>query len=261
MRRRWRVEDLARRADVSVDTIRFYQKRRLLPPPEREGRVAWYGPEHLERLARIRELRARGPHARADRAHARRRARRHRRAARGRGRSGRRRRTRRVPRPSSSSPTGRVCRSRCSKPSPAKACSCRASTTASRATRRPTSRSCNRVCACSNRASRSPTCSRSPANTTTRRATSPRPRSRSSTSYVRTPLRESDLPDDEKAEQLVAGVPHAAARGDHARRAPLPPCAPRGRAGAPRIGRRRHRSLRAVNAEAGAPARSGAGRT
>ena len=57
---RWRVEDLARRGDVSVDTIRFYQKRRLLPPPVREGRVAWYGPEHLERLARIRELRGRG---------------------------------------------------------------------------------------------------------------------------------------------------------------------------------------------------------
>ena len=57
---RLRVEDLAARADVSVDTIRFYQKRRLLPPPAREGRVAWYGPEHLERLARIRELQAHG---------------------------------------------------------------------------------------------------------------------------------------------------------------------------------------------------------
>ena len=57
---RWRVEDLARRGDVSVDTVRFYQKRRLLPPPDREGRVAWYGPEHLERLERIRELRGRG---------------------------------------------------------------------------------------------------------------------------------------------------------------------------------------------------------
>jgi DNA-binding transcriptional MerR regulator len=56
----WRVEDLARRADLSVDTIRFYQKRRLLAAPERVGRIAWYGPEHLERLARIRELRSRG---------------------------------------------------------------------------------------------------------------------------------------------------------------------------------------------------------
>jgi DNA-binding transcriptional MerR regulator len=57
---RWRVEDLARQADVSVDTIRFYQKRRLLPPPAREGRVAYYGAEHAERLARIRELRGQG---------------------------------------------------------------------------------------------------------------------------------------------------------------------------------------------------------
>jgi DNA-binding transcriptional MerR regulator len=56
----WRVEELAREADVSVDTIRFYQKRRLLPAPRREGRLGFYGPEHLERLARIRELRRRG---------------------------------------------------------------------------------------------------------------------------------------------------------------------------------------------------------
>ena len=55
-----RVEDLAGRADVSVDTIRFYQKRRLLPPPERRGRIAWYGAEHVERLARIKDLQQRG---------------------------------------------------------------------------------------------------------------------------------------------------------------------------------------------------------
>jgi len=57
---RLRVEELAEKADVSVDTIRFYQKRHLLEPPAREGRVAWYGPEHLERLARIRDLQAQG---------------------------------------------------------------------------------------------------------------------------------------------------------------------------------------------------------
>jgi len=40
----------ARGADgTSVDTIRFYQKRRLLDPPRRDGRIAWYGPEHRER--------------------------------------------------------------------------------------------------------------------------------------------------------------------------------------------------------------------
>ncbi|MCZ7529082.1 MAG: MerR family transcriptional regulator [Acidimicrobiia bacterium] len=56
----WRVEELARRGDVSVDTVRFYQKRRLLPPPRREGRIAWYGPSHLTRLGRIRELQGEG---------------------------------------------------------------------------------------------------------------------------------------------------------------------------------------------------------
>jgi DNA-binding transcriptional MerR regulator len=55
-----RVEELAGRADVSVDTIRFYQKRRLLPPPERRGRIAWYGAEHVDRLARIKDLQRRG---------------------------------------------------------------------------------------------------------------------------------------------------------------------------------------------------------
>jgi DNA-binding transcriptional MerR regulator len=55
-----RVEDLARLTGVSVDTIRFYQKRRLLPPPRRQGRIAWYGPEHVERIDRIRELQQRG---------------------------------------------------------------------------------------------------------------------------------------------------------------------------------------------------------
>ena len=56
----YRVDALAAKADVSVDTIRFYQSRGLLPPPRREGRVAWYGDEHVERLARIRRLQARG---------------------------------------------------------------------------------------------------------------------------------------------------------------------------------------------------------
>jgi DNA-binding transcriptional MerR regulator len=55
-----RVEELARRAEVSVDTIRFYQKRQLLPAPRREGRIAWYGADHVERLQRIKELQRQG---------------------------------------------------------------------------------------------------------------------------------------------------------------------------------------------------------
>jgi DNA-binding transcriptional MerR regulator len=54
------VAELAELAGLSVDTVRFYQKRGLLAPPAREGRVGWYGPAHAERLARIRELQAQG---------------------------------------------------------------------------------------------------------------------------------------------------------------------------------------------------------
>lgn len=57
---RLRVDDLAARSGVSVDTVRFYQSRGLIPPPMREGRVAWYSAEHLERLGRIRDLKSRG---------------------------------------------------------------------------------------------------------------------------------------------------------------------------------------------------------
>jgi DNA-binding transcriptional MerR regulator len=56
----YRVEELAARAATSVDTIRYYQSRNLLPPPTRSGRVAWYDDDHLERLAHIRRLQGRG---------------------------------------------------------------------------------------------------------------------------------------------------------------------------------------------------------
>ncbi len=55
-----RVEQLSARSDVAVDTIRYYQSKGLLDPPRREGRVAWYGDGHLERLTRIRSLQQRG---------------------------------------------------------------------------------------------------------------------------------------------------------------------------------------------------------
>ncbi|MGQ0805269.1 MAG: MerR family transcriptional regulator [Actinomycetota bacterium] len=55
----WRIDDLAHKAGVTVDTIRYYQRERLLPPAERAGRNKLYGPEHLHRLERIRELQCR----------------------------------------------------------------------------------------------------------------------------------------------------------------------------------------------------------
>lgn len=57
---RYRVDELAERGGVSVDTVRFYQTKGLLPRPEREGRVAWYDDAHLERLERIRDLKDKG---------------------------------------------------------------------------------------------------------------------------------------------------------------------------------------------------------
>lgn len=55
-----RVEQLAARAGVTVDTVRYYQSRGLLPAPRREGRVALYGRDHLTRLERIKDLQAKG---------------------------------------------------------------------------------------------------------------------------------------------------------------------------------------------------------
>ena len=57
---RYRVEQLAAACEVSVDTVRYYQSRGLLEPPAREGRVAWYGPEHIERIRDVRGLQRKG---------------------------------------------------------------------------------------------------------------------------------------------------------------------------------------------------------
>jgi DNA-binding transcriptional MerR regulator len=57
---RYRVEQLAAACDVSVDTIRYYQSRGLMPPPAREGRVAWYDDRHAARIREVRALSGRG---------------------------------------------------------------------------------------------------------------------------------------------------------------------------------------------------------
>lgn len=56
----WTVEQLARDHDLPVSTVRLYQTRGLLPAPRREGRVAFYGPEHRRRLRLIAQLQERG---------------------------------------------------------------------------------------------------------------------------------------------------------------------------------------------------------
>ncbi len=51
-----RVEQLAGDAQLSVDTIRYYQKIGILHPPTRDGRVALYDNSHSDRLQEIKQL-------------------------------------------------------------------------------------------------------------------------------------------------------------------------------------------------------------
>ncbi|WP_399439665.1 MerR family transcriptional regulator [Streptomyces sp. WAC07149] len=58
--REYRTEELAEAAGIPVRTLRFYRERKLLPPPRREGRIAWYDERHLARLRTIAALLDRG---------------------------------------------------------------------------------------------------------------------------------------------------------------------------------------------------------
>ena len=59
-KREYRTEELAGEAGITVRTLRFYRERGLLPPPRREGRIAWYDDHHLARLRTIAALLERG---------------------------------------------------------------------------------------------------------------------------------------------------------------------------------------------------------
>jgi DNA-binding transcriptional MerR regulator len=54
------IDVLAREAHLPVRTIREYHTMRLLPSPERRGRVGYYGPRHSQRLQLISRLQRRG---------------------------------------------------------------------------------------------------------------------------------------------------------------------------------------------------------
>jgi DNA-binding transcriptional MerR regulator len=54
------IDDLARRVRLPVRTIREYHTMRLLPPPERRGRLGLYGSRHVQRLQLIIRLQRRG---------------------------------------------------------------------------------------------------------------------------------------------------------------------------------------------------------
>lgn len=54
------IEELAAAADERVDTIRYYQAKGLLPRPDRRGRTAVYGKQHLAALRQIRAYQDQG---------------------------------------------------------------------------------------------------------------------------------------------------------------------------------------------------------
>jgi DNA-binding transcriptional MerR regulator len=54
------IDELARQAQLPVRTVREYHTLRLLPPPDRHGRVGVYDPGHLQRLELIARLQRRG---------------------------------------------------------------------------------------------------------------------------------------------------------------------------------------------------------
>lgn len=56
----YRVEEVAAEAGVSVEALRSYQSKGLLPPPRHEGRLAIYGDHHLARLREILDLKHQG---------------------------------------------------------------------------------------------------------------------------------------------------------------------------------------------------------
>jgi len=60
MSERYRIDELARVAGTTVRNARSYQEKGLLPPPVREGRVAYYSDAHVARLRMIGTLLERG---------------------------------------------------------------------------------------------------------------------------------------------------------------------------------------------------------
>lgn len=59
------IDELSAKTGVPSRTIRFYQAKGALPPPEKKGRVAYYCEQHIERLKLVGQLQDRGISLRA----------------------------------------------------------------------------------------------------------------------------------------------------------------------------------------------------
>jgi DNA-binding transcriptional MerR regulator len=56
----YRIEELAAAAETTVRSLQSYRNKGLLPPPRRQGRIALYSDDHLERVRLIASLIERG---------------------------------------------------------------------------------------------------------------------------------------------------------------------------------------------------------
>lgn len=54
------IEELSRRTGMTVRSLRSYQSRRLLPPPEVRGRTGYYDERHVARIELIKDLQSEG---------------------------------------------------------------------------------------------------------------------------------------------------------------------------------------------------------
>lgn len=56
----YRVEEVAEATGITVELVRSYQSKGMLPPPRHEGRVAYYDDRHVERVRQILDLKDQG---------------------------------------------------------------------------------------------------------------------------------------------------------------------------------------------------------
>src|SRR5919107_556744 len=56
----FQIEELSRRTGMTVRSLRSYQSRKLLPPPDVRGRTGYYDERHVARIELIKDLQSEG---------------------------------------------------------------------------------------------------------------------------------------------------------------------------------------------------------